>query len=526
MHGSGGSYYFCHISQTAYPRYELVSFGSQTEPFDFALVQTLDSTYLNVDLIYNENEVVNDIVELNEEPDNTGFELENTTSEVSSKSRAAQNTTTGRKFSASRNIKKGRKNNSRTKKKRNQNTVLSKDSMETSEGDIDKNEVEDETINKNGRPNSVDVTHNPNVTVSDTNQIGNLSDMTENDENEVTTGCQTKVLDTEEQVLHVITDHNYEHPDLQDHQYLKANNFHECVLCENVSFRRKFSLLKHFKKHHDNMLPFKCDKCDKKLVSLFDARKHVNMHNKDQYECQVCFKKFSSDLNLTEHQTTHTGEKPFKCHLCPNAYRKKVSLDSHLSSHSGVKCHICEYCGKAFANRAQVLKHIRCCVKKIECDVCKKMFSDPSKLKMHMRKHTGERPYICESCGCAFGHRSGLIRHIKFIHTKQKDFKCSFCEKRFVTKQTLDRHERVHTSIKSHMCTYCGKPFRELWTLKVHTRIHTGETPYSCDFCGQGFKHNVVRRKHESKCPMKDFGDKGIISASLKHEGSLVHQDT
>ena len=33
-----------------------------------------------------------------------------------------------------------------------------------------------------------------------------------------------------------------------------------------------------------------------------------------------------------------------------------------------------------------------------ECDVCGKMFLSPSKLAVHMRTHTNERPYECDVC--------------------------------------------------------------------------------------------------------------------------------
>jgi len=113
--------------------------------------------------------------------------------------------------------------------------------------------------------------------------------------------------------------------------YGVSSSLMKCSFCPKV-FPAKSQLVLH-ERTHTKERPFQCSQCHKKFSAKCNLTAHERIHfgESKRYECRhpPCIRKFSHTSERKDHETIHTGDKPYMCPNCGERYRRNANLWRH-----------------------------------------------------------------------------------------------------------------------------------------------------------------------------------------------------
>lgn len=122
---------------------------------------------------------------------------------------------------------------------------------------------------------------------------------------------------------------------------------------------------------------------------------------------------------------------------------------------------------------------------------------------MHIRTHTGERPFICSCCSRRFAQKHNLAIHTR-THTGERPFQCEICSKQFAALGNFQAHKKIHSGVRDQLCPVCNKGFITSGDLARHMITHTGLKNHHCDTCGKSFSRNRDMVAHKKKIHLNE----------------------
>ena len=229
--------------------------------------------------------------------------------------------------------------------------------------------------------------------------------------------------------------------------------------------------------------PFKCGKTVTHEVTMLahlifdkeDSKKIISCKTKERLEeFPLVHGRYFCPFNK-ECGKSFGGLQALKAHLIyakeSNEVISCIWKNNPKNGRKNIKINVnCECCQLHFTDALEYEKHIY-----KTCLQCKKTFTNPSRLEIHMKTVHGTG-LKCRECDSVFDSHKKLKDHVAVVHKGE------------APKFTL-------------ICEHCGEPFETPFRLEQHIALYhgDGETSHMCDKCGDVFKTPVDLQNHKSE---------------------------
>ena len=233
----------------------------------------------------------------------------------------------------------------------------------------------------------------------------------------------------------------------------------------------------------------------KTVKELNDVQKKEDFYIRSV--CPHCDRQFCDPSTRKKHVDLEHNKSPYSCAICNKTFHVKQSMEYHNIHHHSSQ------------NQSEM------------CVLCDATFTSTVSLKNHVKYvHSDERKYTCSYCNVKFKQKKNLKAHKLLIHGVDKvkesyeqpyekeNHQCEYCDSSFknrkrLTDHILYRHNDNPFGKEGFDCDQCSSRYKEKKSLVAHQKLKhgTGKVEFSCSICGKLFKqkYNMLRHKRSHK---------------------------
>lgn len=193
--------------------------------------------------------------------------------------------------------------------------------------------------------------------------------------------------------------------------------------------------------------------------------------------CNICFKTFACRSALDIHYRSHTKERPFKCEVCDRSFTTKGNMKQHMLTHKIRDLPNSFSNNSNSSENPENEENSNDSTEEKKFEDQSPSEASPKAPETNGQERPVSTAPVASTPGSNPSNNGGSTSNgsqdsSPFLRRTPLKHQCQVCQKGFSSASALQIHIRTHTGDKPFKCTVCGKAFTTKGNLKVHMGTH------------------------------------------------------